>query len=81
MPWIRQVTAIVTALAALAALATAPEVAKESLGPAAAGDAWEEERGAEPTEHGQKVERGERSGPSERVERGERSGSGNSGRH
>lgn len=81
MPWIRRMTAFVTALAALAALATAPEAPKESPGLAHVGEAWQEDRSADPTEARGQKEGADRSGPSERVEPGERSRSGNRGRH
>jgi hypothetical protein len=42
MPWIRRITAIVTALAALAALATAPDATSESFRFAQAGDVRQE---------------------------------------
>lgn len=62
MPWIRRMTAVVTALAALAALATAPESTREPPGLAQVGDARQEDGGANPDERGQKIERVERSG-------------------
>jgi hypothetical protein len=68
MPWIRRATAIVTALAALAALATAPEATTESLEVPQVSDARQDGRGADATERGQNVQRADRSG----AERGER---------